>query len=192
MDGAICEKIKDVDEVRLSVYAKGAFTDSNIKKFIDSANSNSMLISVDPKPANNLHFSNISLFTQNKSEAEQLSGIGLYDDKNFPVNDICDAILKKFSPRNLVVTMGSDRMLIKEGESDVITILTYGQEVFDVSGAGETSITCLILTMASRQCLVRSVKFINIVSGIVFSKHGAAAVLAEEMMNSRNSDLLDL
>jgi bifunctional ADP-heptose synthase (sugar kinase/adenylyltransferase) len=65
-----------------------------------------MFISVDPKTVNNMHFPNISLITQNKSEAEQLSGIGLYNDKNFPVNDICDAILKKFSPGNLVVTMG--------------------------------------------------------------------------------------
>ena len=106
LEGAICEKIKDVDEVILSVYAKGAFTDSNIKKFIDSENSNGMFISVDPKTANNMHFPNISLITQNKSKAEQLSGIGLYDDENFHVNDIYDAILKKFSPGNLVVTMG--------------------------------------------------------------------------------------
>ena len=106
LEGAICEKIKDVDDIILSVYAKVAFTDLNIKKFINSANSNGMFISVDPKPASNMHFPNIWLITQNKSEAEQLSGIGLYDEKNFPVNDICDAILTKFSPRNLVVTMG--------------------------------------------------------------------------------------
>ena len=83
LEGAICEKIKYVDAVILSDYAKGKFTDSNIKKFIDSANSNGMFISVDPKPANNLHFSIILLITQNKSEAEQLSGIGLYDEENF-------------------------------------------------------------------------------------------------------------
>lgn len=83
LEGVICEKIKYVDAVILSDYSKGKFTYSNIKKFIDSANSNDMFISVDPKPANNLHFSIISLITQNKSEAEQLSGIGLYDEENF-------------------------------------------------------------------------------------------------------------
>jgi D-beta-D-heptose 7-phosphate kinase/D-beta-D-heptose 1-phosphate adenosyltransferase len=67
-------------------------------------------------------------------------------------------------------------MLIKEGESNTITIITYGQEVFDVSGAGDTSMACLTLAMASGQCLVRSVKFINIAAGIVFSKHGTTAV----------------
>jgi D-beta-D-heptose 7-phosphate kinase/D-beta-D-heptose 1-phosphate adenosyltransferase len=83
-------------------------------------------------------------------------------------------------------------MLIKEGESDTITILTYGQEVFDVSGAGDTSIACLTLAMASGQGLFRSVIFINLAAGIVFSKHGTAAVLVEELLNSRNSDLFDL
>ena len=71
--------------------------------------------------------------------------------------------------------MGSDRMLIKEGESDAITILTYGQEVSDVSHAGDTSIACLTMEIASGQCLVRSAKFANIAAGIVFSKHGSAA-----------------
>jgi D-beta-D-heptose 7-phosphate kinase/D-beta-D-heptose 1-phosphate adenosyltransferase len=189
---AICEKIKEADAVILSDYAKGTFTDSNIKKFIDAADSNDVFISVDPKPANNLNFSNISLMTPNRAEAEQLSGISLYDDENFPANDICNAIFKKFSPKNLVVTMGADGMLIKDGESAAITIPTYAQEVFDVSGAGDTSIACLTLAMASGQCLVRAAKFANIAAGIVVAKHGTAAVSAEEMLNSRNADLLDL
>lgn len=189
---SIYEKIKFADAVILSDYAKGSLSNYNVKQFIDVANKNNTFIAIDPKPSNRLLFSNASLMTPNKQEAYELAGLSSSDYENVSVNDVCSAITDKYSPKYLVVTMGADGMLIRDNDGNAKQIPTYAREVFDVSGAGDTSIACLTLALAAGESLMRAATFANIAAGIVVGKHGTAAISVDEMMICEHIALFNL
>ncbi|MDR2603719.1 MAG: PfkB family carbohydrate kinase, partial [Puniceicoccales bacterium] len=68
----------------------------------------------------------------------------------------------------------------------------YAREVFDVSGAGDTSIACLTVALAAGAPLIQAAKFANIAAGIVVAKHGTAAISSGELLNSENRQLLSV
>ncbi|MDR2737979.1 MAG: PfkB family carbohydrate kinase [Puniceicoccales bacterium] len=192
--GEICEKIMAADAVILSDYAKGIFTNYNVAKFITAARNGNSFISIDPKPSNRLQFSGVSLVTPNKAEAAQLAGMDFDTHGEFPASEICAKISEKFSPKNLVITLGADGMLIAGGGSGerILQIPTYAKEVFDVSGAGDTSIACLTLALAVGESLVRAAKFANVAAGVVVSKRGTAPISVDGLMNCESRLLLNL
>lgn len=186
----ICEKIRGVDAVILSDYAKGTISNHNVSKFIHTANGKGVFIAMDPKPINRLNFSSVSLITPNKAESVQLAGLEIEPHEELPLEKICDIICDKYSPKNLVITLGSEGMLIRNTDKQILRIPTYAREVFDVSGAGDTSIACLTVALAAGAPLVRAAKFANIAAGIVVAKHGTAAISTNELLNSKNGQLL--
>ncbi|MDR1528047.1 MAG: PfkB family carbohydrate kinase [Puniceicoccales bacterium] len=188
----ICEKIGGVDAVILSDYAKGTISNRNVSKFIHTANGKGVFIAVDPKPINGLNFSGVSLITPNKTESVQLAGLEIEPHDEPPLEKICDIICDKYSPKNLVITLGTEGMLIRDTNKQILRIPTYAREVFDVSGAGDTSIACLAVALATGIPLVRAAKFANIAAGIVVAKHGTAAISTNELLNSENGQLLSV
>jgi D-beta-D-heptose 7-phosphate kinase/D-beta-D-heptose 1-phosphate adenosyltransferase len=186
----ICEKIGGVDAVILSDYAKGTISNRNISKFIHTANGRDVFIAMDPKPINRLNFSGVSLITPNKAESIQLAGLEVEPHEEPPLEKICDIICDKYSPKNLVITLGTDGMLVRNTDKQIFRIPTYAREVFDVSGAGDTSIACLTVALAAGAPLVRAAKFANIAAGIVVAKHGTAAISTNELLSFENGQLL--
>ncbi|MDR1595409.1 MAG: PfkB family carbohydrate kinase [Puniceicoccales bacterium] len=184
--GEICKRIEFVDAVILSDYAKGILTNSNVVKFIEAAERGNAFIAIDPKPINKLSFSGVALMTPNMAEAMQLAGIDLAGADKFPEKKTCESILRKYSPKNLVITLGPDGMLAVGEDKKILRIPTRAREVFDVSGAGDTSIACLTLALASGESLADAAKFANIAAGIVVSKHGTAAVSVPELLSLGN------
>jgi D-beta-D-heptose 7-phosphate kinase/D-beta-D-heptose 1-phosphate adenosyltransferase len=182
----IIEKIENCDALILSDYAKGTLTNANITAFINAARSRNIFVALDPKPSNRLNFSDVSLLTPNKNEAFQMAGVDPYSHDEYQLKEICRAILKKYSPKNLVVTLGPSGMLICDENKNISQIPTYAKEVFDVSGAGDTSIACLTLALAIGEPLIRSAKFANVAAGIVVSKHGTTAISADELLSCEN------
>jgi D-beta-D-heptose 7-phosphate kinase/D-beta-D-heptose 1-phosphate adenosyltransferase len=189
----ICKKIIAADAIILSDYGKGTLSGSNVPRFIDVARNENRFIAIDPKPSNRMQFYKISLMTPNRLEAAQLAGIDLGNYETFPADEICKKIDENFSPKNLVVTLGAEGMLVRGTENDgkIHRMPTYAKEVFDVSGAGDTSIACLTTALVAGESLIRAAKFANIAAGIVVSKHGTAAVSADELLNCENIGLLD-
>ncbi|MDR1401736.1 MAG: PfkB family carbohydrate kinase [Puniceicoccales bacterium] len=179
----ICRKIQSADAVILSDYAKGTLTNANVAKFIDAARNGNTLSAIDPKPINQLKFSGVSLMTPNKLEAAQMAGFDLSPHDDCPFEEICTKIIGKYAPQNLVITLGADGMLVCGENREIWRIPTYAKEVFDVSGAGDTSIACLALALAAGESLIRAAKFANIAAGIVVSKHETAAISADELLH---------
>jgi D-beta-D-heptose 7-phosphate kinase/D-beta-D-heptose 1-phosphate adenosyltransferase len=189
--GEICEKIRIADALILSDYAKGTLTNGNIGKFIGAALEGNTFVAIDPKPANGLKFSGVSLMTPNKQEAAQLVGLDLLHGDEFPMDEICEKICERFSPKNFAVTLGADGMVIREESGKILQIPTYAREVFDVSGAGDTVIACLTAALAVGESGSRAAKFANIAAGIVVSKHGTAAISAAELLRCEHNHLLN-
>jgi D-beta-D-heptose 7-phosphate kinase/D-beta-D-heptose 1-phosphate adenosyltransferase len=174
--GEICEKIRAADGVILSDYGKGTLTDANVGTFVETARRHGIFVALDPKPAGGLRIPKVSLLTPNMAEAEQLAGV----HGDCSIEEVCARIVEKYGPRHLAITLGASGMYIfSDGTSAQIP--TYAREVFDVSGAGDTVIACLTIAIVAGESPLRAAQFANVAAGIVVSKHGTAAILADEL-----------
>ena len=177
------EEIRRADAVIVSDYAKGAIDLDILTQILALTEESGTLVSLDPKPRRRLPFKNVGLITPNKSEAIELADLQneLRPDE-FPAEEICKRIWEKHRPKELVITLGADGMLLSREGKICKCIPTFAREVFDVSGAGDTVIASLTLALAAGTPLEEAAHFANTAAGIVVGKFGTATVTPEEIL----------
>tara|TARA_B110000305_G_C19401158_1_gene620227 strand:- start:198 stop:1166 length:969 start_codon:yes stop_codon:yes gene_type:complete len=177
----LIKKTEEVDVVILSDYSKGIIDQRVILNVQEAAQKANTFVAIDPKPRRPLRYKNINLLTPNRNEALQLAGIDIGPHDRFPSSRVCLNIWEKYRPEYLVVTLGSEGMLISEAGEITRQIPTSAQEVFDVSGAGDTVISALSLAMAAKVNIADSAAFANFAAGIVVGKIGTVPITADEI-----------
>ncbi len=185
--GAAREKlfaeIEKVDALIISDYAKGAIDLELLTQIVAQAERRRLLVALDPKPRRRLPFKNIGLITPNKNEAIELADMqNEISQGEFPAEEICARIWEKHKPRDLVITLGADGMLLSREGKILRHIPTFAREVFDVSGAGDTVIAALTLALAAGAELDTAAHFANTAAGIVVGKFGTATASPEEIL----------
>ncbi|MSU22335.1 MAG: hypothetical protein EXS32_00760 [Opitutus sp.] len=173
--------IRASDAVILSDYAKGILSDEVIDRITQLARAAGKFIALDPKPKRPLHFHGLDLITPNKRESLQLAGIELPPHTPFPAARVCARLHEIYATKHLVITLGEDGMLLSAGGKILQTIPTAAREVFDVSGAGDTSLAALVLALAAGASLEDAAHFANAASGVVVGKIGTATVTPKEL-----------
>lgn len=171
--------MKDADAVIISDYGKGVVTTESVKA-IQQAAPAKLFIALDPKPRAGIQYHHLSVMTPNRAEALKLAGIE-EDTGGFPAEEVFRRIREKFAPEHLVVTMGSDGMLISPNGQPAEQIPTVAREVFDVSGAGDTVIAALTLASAAGVSLYDAARFANTAAGFVVGKLGTATATPEDI-----------
>jgi D-beta-D-heptose 7-phosphate kinase/D-beta-D-heptose 1-phosphate adenosyltransferase len=175
--------IEDADAIVFSDYAKGVVNDAllNAVRTAVAKSNKSPLLVVDPKPKRQLELHSMSLMTPNRSEALQMAGFDNSPDAEFDDEAVAKAIFKAYNPERLVVTLGPDGMLLGEHGKIIGRIATEAQEVFDVSGAGDTVIAVLTAALIAGESLQDAAKLANKAAGIVVSHLGTAAITKAEL-----------
>jgi len=186
MNQELFNQAEKADLIIVSDYAKGNITESLVAQLIEIAKRKNILISIDPKPSRKLDFKGVDLMTPNKSEAYILAGIKESIHSDFPAEKICEIINEKYAPKNLVITLGADGMLLSKNGKVLKTIPTKAKEVFDVSGAGDTVISMLSLALAANCDLESSAELGNIAAGIVVGKFGTDVTTEKEILEYCN------
>ena len=81
-----------------------------------------------------------------------------------------------------MITLSEDGLLLSRDGAVVKQIPTAAREVFDVSGAGDTSIAALVLALTAGADLETAAHFSNAAAGVVVSKIGTATVTPKELI----------
>jgi D-beta-D-heptose 7-phosphate kinase/D-beta-D-heptose 1-phosphate adenosyltransferase len=97
---------------------------------------------------------------------------------------VADKLLAELRPAVLLVTLGELGMLLCQRDQRPFHIPTVAQEVFDVSGAGDTVIATFTLAIAAGASPVEAAILSNHAAGIVVGKIGTATVAPEELLAS--------
>lgn len=181
VSGWLAQKLDTVDAVIMSDYAKGVISEKALARMIALCHEKGVLLSLDPKPKRQLAFSEVGLLTPNRAESLELAGIELGHYDTFPAEAVCQKIWEKYHPRELVVTLGADGMLLSREGKVGACIPTLAREVFDVSGAGDTVIAALTAARATGASLEAAADFANHAAGVVVAKLGTATVTPEEV-----------
>jgi D-beta-D-heptose 7-phosphate kinase/D-beta-D-heptose 1-phosphate adenosyltransferase len=144
---------------------------------------------VDPKPVHHLNLTGLSLITPNRKEAFELANLP-DDTKNAdPLADknlllVAERLLSELHPALLLVTLGELGMLLCQRGQPPFHIPTVAQEVFDVSGAGDTVIGTFTLAIAAGASPIEAAMLSNHAAGIVVGKVGTAITTPAELLAS--------
>jgi D-beta-D-heptose 7-phosphate kinase/D-beta-D-heptose 1-phosphate adenosyltransferase len=184
-------KIGWADAVIVGDYGKGVVTQPLLDAIKTSCQERGVWLSLDPKPVHHLDLSRLSLITPNRKEAFELADLA-DDTKNAdPLADqnllrAAEKLLTELRPALLLVTLGELGMLLCQRGRKPIHIPTVAQEVFDVSGAGDTVIATFTLAVAAGASPLEAALLSNHAAGIVVGKVGTATTTPEELIQSFN------
>lgn len=185
-DALLAKEIAACDAVIMSDYAKGILSDALVARVTKLARAAGKLVALDPKPKRRLAFHGLDLITPNKRESLQLAGIEPAPHTRFPAAEVCARLHELYGTKHLVITLGEDGMLLSSDGKILKTIPTAAREVFDVSGAGDTSLAGLVLALAAGAPLETAALFANAAAGVVVGKLGTATVTPKELLDYVN------
>ena len=171
--------LDDHGAVILEDYAKGTLTKELIQRVIKVCNNAKMLCCVDPgRSTPPSYYKGASLLKPNLLEAKMMvENLGFtYEKKN--IEEIAAILIDKLDLDQLVITLGAEGMalLSREGDGKIHIIPTVAQEVFDVSGAGDTTISLLTAGLLAGGTLEEAAWLGNCGAGVVVAKKGTATV----------------
>ncbi len=173
-------QLKDgLDAIVLSDYCKGVVTKELVRDIVKLARKNGIIVSVDPKVSHFGMYSGVTILTPNAKEASIGSKIDIEDDDSLLKAGAL--LLKQLKCEAVLITRGEHGMSLFERGGRVVHIPTVAQEVFDVTGAGDTVISTLTLAMAAGAKMVDAAGIANFAAGIVVGVVGTATVKPEEL-----------
>jgi len=171
--------VPGVDVVILSDYGKGGLTD--VAQMIALGRKLDKPVLVDPKGEEFEKYRGATLLTPNRAEFRQVAG-RWNDEAGFRAK--AEAMRVALDLTGLLVTRSEEGMTLFLADG-VHHIPTVAQEVFDVSGAGDTVIATLGTMLAAGADLPTATRIANQAAGIVVGKLGTAVVLPEELRTPR-------
>ena len=185
-DAAIEARIQSADIVLLSDYAKGMLSEDRCKKIISLCRKHHKKVLVDPKGSNYEKYRGATVIKPNLKEFQQASGVACAPDSP-EFLDIFRSGAKKlfglYGFDNLLVTLSEHGMIFLSAAApdDAFRLPTDAREVFDVSGAGDTSLAAFGAALAAGAEIRQAMRLANIASGIAVGKLGTSQVSADEI-----------
>lgn len=171
--------IEACDAVLLSDYAKGALSGALCAAIIAKAQKLGVVVAADPKPANMAWFNGSTVVTPNLGEAQAASGIAIDDDAS--AEKAGRLLMERHKAASVLVTRGEHGMSLVQADGSATHIPTRAQEVFDVTGAGDTVIATLTLALAAGAPLPEAAALANAAAGIVVGEIGVAVVTPAQL-----------
>ena len=174
------EIIDEIDAIIIEDYGKGVVTPKLLQEVLRLARRHKKIVTVDPKEEHFHYYKGVSAITPNHYEAAQAVGIKVKDADS--IARIGKALLNKLKCEAVLMTRGEDGMQLFEKNGRVTHIPTFAQDVFDVSGAGDTVIGTFTLALAAGASMIDAARISNTAAGIVVGKVGIAVSTQEEIL----------
>lgn len=175
----ISAALPSIGALVLSDYAKGALT--SVQTMIQLARAANVPVLVDPKGTDFARYRGATLLTPNFSEFEAVVG------KCHSEEQIVERGMKLIADHHLsalLVTRSENGMTLLQPGKEPLNLPTQAQEVFDVTGAGDTVIGVLAATLAAGDTLEEACFMANAAAGVVVGKLGTSTVSTVELENA--------
>ena len=180
------QHLADADLVILSDYAKGTL--ELVQPLLAYCREAGKRTLVDPKGTDFERYRGATLMTPNLSELEAVVG---------PC-DTDEALVEKAG--NLRAALELDAILVTRSEAGMTLIerdepaqhlTASAQEVFDVTGAGDTVIAVMAGGLSAGLSMADAARYANHAAGVVVAKLGTASVTPEELEHAISDRDLD-
>ena len=189
------KNIDDFDGIIIEDYGKGVINMHLLEELISLARSHKKIITVDPKEEHFQYYRGVTSITPNRRELEnatkylkikdtqnrfRLNTYRLFTDKDIDL--AAEQILKYLNLDSILITLGEQGMHLFEKNGRITHIPTVAQEVFDVSGAGDTVVSTFTLALSCGADKLEAAHIANFAAGIVVGKVGTAVTTRKELL----------
>ena len=174
------EEIRQHDAIIVEDYAKGLIDQDLVTLVIQEAKAHGKIVAIDPNPNNPFDWSGGTVLKPNRREAFLAAGLPYSQDEE-AVMKAAAILQKRHAIRYLLITLGEAGMLLLEEGQKPYHTPTRAQEVFDVSGAGDTAIAAFTLALAAGASGIEAAEIANHAAGVVVGKLGTATLSVEEL-----------
>ena len=178
------EKIRTFDAIVFSDYMKGLFTYGFTQGIISLAKENDVNVFIDVKDKKLEKYSRAYLLKPNQKELHDLTGLSVDTDEEIVS---ASKLLRKRAQCNYVLTTLGAKGMVLVGENEQFSVQPVGREVFDVTGAGDTTIAYLVACAANGMTLKDSMKIANYAAGLQVAKTGTSKVYVDEVYDAISS-----
>ncbi len=189
LDVALAE-LPGCHAVVLSDYAKGVLTADVCQQVIAAAREAHIPVLVDPKSSDFARYRGATTVCPNLGELAAASRAYLTDE----VRDLdsmlaaAERMVPEFDLEFMTATLSEKGIALVRAGSRVI-LPAVARQVFDVSGAGDTVISVLALSLASGLLPETAVQLANIAAGIVVGKVGTVPVEKHELLSALSPEI---
>ncbi len=176
---AILPQLPRADIVLLSDYAKGVLTARVIRSIIDGARSLGKRVIVDPKSADFGIYRGATLLTPNSKEFTDATGRRADDQASLAT--AARDLMRIAECEALLVTQSERGMTLVPGEGEVIHVPAYTVKVRDVTGAGDTVVAALAVSLAAGADWEAALRTASAAAAVAVAKSGTAVVTLGEL-----------
>jgi D-glycero-beta-D-manno-heptose-7-phosphate kinase len=181
----------DADAVLLSDYGTGLVTPELAaaihKKVSARARRRPVPVLLDSRYSL-MRYRGLTACTPNESEVEQMLDVRIGDNTRV-LERAGRALLKRTRMKAVLITRGGRGMALFEAGRPTIHLPIFGSdEVADVTGAGDTVIATMTLTLAAGGSFYEAARLANYAGGLVVMKRGTATVSPDELRQAVQSD----
>ena len=165
----------------LSDYSKGTLTDP--AALIGLARQLNIPVIVDPKGTDFEKYRGATLITPNLPEFEAVVGVCRTEEE---IVDKGRSLMSSLQLESILITRGENGMTLLRPTAPELHLPAKAQEVYDVTGAGDTVIAVLaaviaVVNTSSQQSLADATRIANLAAGLAVGKLGTAAISGPEL-----------
>lgn len=164
-------------------YGKGLFSESLCQNIIANFKEKGLVTAVDPsRTTPPLWYKGVQLLKPNRLESNMMvEALGYFKERD--LNKIAEILVDKLALEKIIITLGADGMAMLDTKvgGKLKIIPTAANEVFDVSGAGDTAIAAITSAILSGASLEEAAWIGNCASGVVVRKRGTALCSMDEL-----------
>ena len=172
----------------VSDYGKGTICDAVYQPLREGFEQgrlglNKLPVLVDPKSPNFPLYAGATVIKPNRSEASEASGITIHDRDT--AAKAARLLLDKWRSDMVLVTLGEQGMVLVESADEkkkAIEVDTVAQDVYDVSGAGDTVSAVFLLSLAVGASAEQAAVLANLAAGVVVAEVGTVAVQTDALL----------
>lgn len=179
MEAHLIGMIPGVDAVIVEDYGKGFVTQGLVNRIVELTKRGGVPLMVDPNPNNPLCWRGATAIKPNRAEAYHVAGMPL-DDSEESLVRVAARLRSIWQVPLLLITLGERGMALFEKGRKPYLSPTKAREVFDVSGAGDTSIALFTVALAAGCPASLAVEIANHAAGVVVGKLGTATLTMNE------------
>lgn len=171
--------VAQYDAVILSDYGKGVLNE--VAQMIATARALGKPVLIDPKGSDYQKYRGATLLTPNRAELKEAAGGGWASEAELTAK--AQTLREQLGLDALLVTRSEEGMsLYRANQTDHQP--TRAQEVYDVSGAGDTVIAAMGLCLAAGYALPDAMHVANAAAGVVVAKLGTAVCSFDELQTA--------
>lgn len=175
----ISGQLDDLDAIIFSDYEKGVITKELLETVLPLAAKKGVAVAVDPKFTNFRYFRGATIVVPNRKEASGFVRQEITDDDS--ALSAARYIQHSLESECVLVKLGARGMMLLDQDGGTTFIETAAEQVYDVTGAGDTVISTLVSAKTAGATWEEAARIANLAAGIVIHYVGTTVIKIDQL-----------